>query len=107
MANFLLIYSGGSDMAPTPTEQAAVMQAWGTWFTQLGPAVVDGGNPIIPMAKHISADGKVGDGAVGTPATGYSIIKADSQAAAVEMAKGCPVLQGGGQISVYETFPAM
>ena len=107
MANFLLIYSGGSGMAPTPTEQAAAMQAWGVWFTKLGPAVVDGGNPTTPMAKHVSAGGKVGDGAVGTPATGYSILKADTMASAVEMAKGCPVLQGGGQVSVYETVPAM
>lgn len=40
-------------------------------------------------------------------ASGYSIIKADSVDAAVEMAKGCPVLQGGAQISVYETFEVM
>jgi len=40
-------------------------------------------------------------------ASGYSIIKADSLSAAVEMAKGCPILQSGGQISVYETFPVM
>ncbi len=40
-------------------------------------------------------------------ATGYSIFKADSLNAAVAMAKGCPVLQGGGQISVYETFNVM
>jgi hypothetical protein len=59
------------------------------------------------MAKSIASDGTVSDGPVGTMASGYSIIKADSLDAAVEMAKGCPVLQGGGQISVYETFPVM
>ena len=107
MANFVLIYSGGSGMAPTPAEQAATMQAWGAWFTKLGPAVVDGGNPFTPSAKNIAAGGKVGDGAVGTPASGYSILKADSLAAATEMAKGCPVLQGDGKISVYEVHPAM
>lgn len=47
------------------------------------------------------------DGAVGTPASGYSIIKADSLDAAVKMAQGCPVLQGGAKISVYETFAVM
>ena len=107
MANFVLIYSGGSGMAPTQAEQAAAMKAWGDWFTKLGPAVVDGGSPFTLMAKHISADGKVGDGDGGTGAAGYSILKADSLAAAVEMAKGCPVLHDGYQISVYETFPAM
>lgn len=108
MANFLLVYSGGaSGMGASQAEQAAIMQAWTTWFTKLGSAVVDGGNPTTPVAKHISKGGKVADGPVGVAATGYSIIKADSLAAAVELAKGCPVLQGDAQVTVYETFPAM
>jgi len=49
----------------------------------------------------------VHDGAVGTAASGYSILKADSLNQAVELAKGCPVLESGAKISVYETFPAM
>jgi hypothetical protein len=74
---------------------------------KFGSAIVDGGNPFTPQAKSIASDGTVRDGPVGTIATGYSIIKADSLNAAVEMAKGCPLLQGGGQISVYETFSMM
>jgi hypothetical protein len=106
MANFVLLYSGGS-MPASEAEQAAVLQAWGAWYERLGSAIVDGGNPFTPQAKSIAGDGTVRDGPVGTMATGYSIIKADSLNAAVEMAKGCPVLQGGGQISVYETFNVM
>jgi hypothetical protein len=83
------------------------MQAWGAWYGGLGSAVVDGGNPFTPSAKSIASDGTVSDGPVGARATGYSILAADSLDAAVEMARGCPVLQGGGQISVYETFPVM
>src|SRR5213080_3522900 len=106
MANFILLYSGGS-MPEGQAEQAAAMQAWGTWYGGLGSAVVDGGNPFTPKAKHIASDGTVSDGPVGTMASGYSIIKADSLDAAVEMARHCPVLQSGGQISVYETFQVM
>ena len=106
MANFVLLYIGGG-MAETEAEQAKVLQAWESWFGRLGSAVVDGGNPFTPHAKSIASNGKVSDGPVGTMATGYSIIKADSLDAAVELARGCPVLQSGGQISVYETFPAM
>src|SRR5258708_6369370 len=106
MANFVLLYSGGS-MPATEAEQAAVMQAWGAWYASLGSAVVDGGNPFTPLAKSIASDGTVRDGPVGTMASGYSIIAADSLNAAVEMGKGCPVLRGGGQISVYETFNVM
>ena len=36
--------------------------------------------------------------------SGYSILKAASLDAAVAMASGCPVLQGGAQITVFETF---
>ena len=40
-------------------------------------------------------------------ASGYSILTADSLDEAVEKAKGCPVLQGGAQIAVYETVEVM
>jgi hypothetical protein len=94
-------------MAPTPAEQQAILQAWTAWFGKLGSALVDGGNPFTPEAKHVSSGGKVTDGPVGAMATGYSIIQADSLAAASEIAKGCPALQDGGQVTVYETFPVM
>ncbi len=106
MANFVLVYSGGG-MAESEAEQAAIMQAWGAWFGGLGSALVDGGNPFTPAAKSIASNGKVSDGPVGTMATGYSILKADSLDAAVEASKSCPVLQSGGQVTVYETFPVM
>ena len=50
-------------------------------------------------------DGSISDG--GGSASGYSILSADSLDAAAEMAKGCPVLQGGATITVYETFAVM
>lgn len=106
MANFVLLYSGGS-MPESQAEQAQVMQAWGAWFGKLGTDLVDGGNPFTPAAKSIASNGTVHEGPVGTLASGYSIIKADSLDSAVEKARGCPVLLGGGQITVYETFPAM
>ena len=106
MANFLLVYHGGG-MPATEAEQQKVMADWGAWFGKLGPAVVDPGNPTAPKAKNISSDGSVHDGAVGTAATGYSILKADSLSQSVELAKACPVLKSGGKISVYEITPAM
>jgi Resolvase, N terminal domain len=36
--------------------------------------------------------------------TGYSIVSADSLDAAVELAKGCPVLEIGGAVDVYEAI---
>lgn len=108
MANFLLVYTGGG-MPEDEAEQAAVMQAWEAWYKTLGSAVADPGNPIAPVAKSIASDGSVSDGPgpLGMMASGYTILTADSLDEAVVMAKGCPMLDGGGQISVFETFPAM
>jgi len=36
--------------------------------------------------------------------TGYSIVSADSLDSAVELAKGCPVLEIGGAVDVYEAI---
>ncbi len=80
------------------------MQAW-TLGSRTGPAVKDPGNPFTGQAKSISNEGSITDGA--TSASGYSIIEADSLDAAVDLAKGCPVLQGGAQIAVYETLRVM
>ncbi len=104
MGNFLFAYRGGQ-MAETDEERQAVMAAWGAWFGQLGEAIVDPGNPFAGSAS-VSGGGTVGEGA-GSGLTGYSVLKADSLAAASELAKGCPVLSGGGSVDVYETLAVM
>jgi hypothetical protein len=104
MAKYLLVYHGGG-MAEGEAAQAESMAAWGTWFQNLGPALSDGGNPT-GQAKTI-AGGTVSDGGGANPATGYSLITADGIDAAVELAKGCPVLASGGSIEVAETFDVM
>lgn len=104
MTNFLLAYTGGT-MMTTPEEQAAAMAAWGGWFGALGSAVVDGGNPV-GAAVSLAPDGSsTSKGTSGL--TGYSILAADSLAAAADLAKGCPVLSSGGSVEVYEIVPAM
>jgi hypothetical protein len=105
MSNYLLLYTGGSE-PKNEAEGQTVMNAWTSWFNSLGAAVVDGGNPLGGKAKHVKTNGEVKDGAVGTAATGYSIVKADTLDAAAEIAQGCPHLQAGGQISIYEIVPA-
>jgi hypothetical protein len=106
MSEYLLLYSGGK-MPESDEEMAEVTKAWTDWMAELGDGLKDGGNPFTPAAESIAADGAVSDGPAGSMASGYSIIKADSLDAAVGMAKGCPVLQGGAQISIFETFAVM
>jgi hypothetical protein len=65
------------------------------------------GNLFTRMAKGVSGDASISNGPVGTMATGYSIVQAESLDRAVDIAKGYPVLQGGAQVTVYETFEVM
>jgi hypothetical protein len=104
MAKYLLAYKGGGVPA-TEAEQAAAMAAWGKWFGELGGAVVDAGNPFGPSAT-VGAGGKA-SGAGASGLTGYSILTADSVAAASALAGGCPILADGGSVEVYETFDVM
>ncbi len=92
MPKFVFAYHGGKP-PESPEEGEKVMAAWGAWFETLGSAVVDGGAPV-GVSKTVSASG-VTDGGGANPLSGYSIVSADHIDAAVEMAKGCPILDGG------------
>ena len=104
MPKYLYAYRGGST-PESEEEQQAVMARWTGWFGQLGPAVVDGGNPFSVSAT-VGSDGSAGDGGA-SQLTGYSVVQADGLQAATEMAKGCPVLDAGGSVEVYEAFDVM
>jgi hypothetical protein len=104
MTNFVLLYSGGG-MPSGEAEQKAVLGEWNAWFGKLGSGLVDGGSPFS-MSKSVDTSGKITDGPVGSMASGYSIIKADSLDAAAKLAQGCPVLKSGAKITVYETVAA-
>ncbi|MEZ5810947.1 MAG: YciI family protein [Rhizobiaceae bacterium] len=92
MAKFVFAYHGGK-MPETPEEGAKAMAAWENWFKQMGSAVIDGGNPV-GKSKTVTANG-VEDNGGANPLSGYSLVEADSIDAAIEMAKGCPILDGG------------
>lgn len=102
MTNFVLMYTGGG-MPESEEQQAEVMAAWGVWYEGMGAGIVDGGNPF-GASKSLTADG-VNDGPISSPpATGYTVISAESLDEAVAKTKNHPHLNYGGQVSVYETF---
>ena len=105
MAKYLLAFHGGS-MPETEAEQAKAMQAWGAWYTGLGGAVVDPGNPIGQI-RTIATDGSASAGGGANPVSGYTILQADSLDAAVKLASSCPILASGGSIEVGETYEVM
>ena len=104
MAKYLLAFKGGQH-ARERGGAAQVMKAWEAWFTSIGAAVADPGNPSS-FSRTISVDGTVGPQGPAS-LSGYTILSADSLDAAVALAKGCPVLAGGSSIEVIETVDVM
>lgn len=99
MAKYVYVYAGGQ-MAETPEAQEQAMQSWGAWFGTLGGAVTDMGNPFGASVTVKAGGAEGGPGGAG----GYSIVEADSLTDAAAKAKGCPVLDGGGTVEVYEAI---
>src|SRR5262249_45320327 len=95
MGKYVFAYKGGG-MAPTEEEQQRVMAAWGAWFGTLGDSVIEMGNPFGAAAAV--------NGGSTSGLTGYSVISADSLDDAVAKAGGCPILESGGGVEVYETI---
>ncbi len=71
------------------------------WFRELGEAVVDMGAPFGASAT-IASDGTPSQGSGPDPATSYIVIEATTLHDAVGKAKGCPGLNSGGSLKVYE-----
>ena len=92
MSNYIFAYHGGKE-PESPEEGAKGMAKWKTWLGGLGDAVVNPGTPL-GKSKTVSSGGVSDDGG-SNPLTGYSIVKADSMEAALEMAKECPFLDMG------------
>lgn len=102
MATFLITYAGGAgpdDMSSEMRED--VMQAWMAWYAGIGDSLVDYGNPTAGSIT-VGPGGVVEDGK--SEITGYSLISADSLDAAAEACRSHPHLDGGGTITVHETF---
>jgi len=105
MATYLLVFHGGAAPA-TPEERDEATAAWMRWFSEMGDAAVDRGNPVA-QSTTVAPDGSVTDGGGANPANGYAILGAESLAAAVALVRGCPHLASGGSVEVAETFDVM
>ena len=98
MAKYHFAYSGGTTPG-NEAEQKKQMENWIAWFGVLGESIVDPGNPFGP-SKSVSANGVSNAGATGL--NGYTLVNAINLDAAVELAKGCPIISDGGFVDIYE-----
>lgn len=101
MTEYVLAYHGGG-RPETPEQGAKQMADWRAWMGGLGDALVDGGKPV-GMSKTISSSG-VADNGGPNPLSGFSVIQADTMDAAIELAKGCPLIAMGGSIEIAEAM---
>ena len=69
----------------------------------MGDAVVDAGNPV-GQSSTVQSDGNVTEDGGANPTSGYSLVNADSKDQAVDLAKGCPILEAGGSVEVAEAM---
>ena len=101
MPKFVFAYHGGKKPSD-PAEAEKVMAAWGAYYGGMGAAVVDGGGPC-GQSHTVSTSGVAGDGGA-NPLSGLTQVTADSLDAAIEMAKGCPIIADGGSVEVAEVL---
>ena len=99
MANCIIAYHGGKK-PETPEEGARHKAKWQAWVVGLGDAAVNPGTPL-GKSRMVSSAGISEDGGPNAM-SGFSIVKADSMDAALELALGCPFLETGGTLEVAE-----
>jgi len=100
MNRYLFLVYGPS--ADSDSERAAGMAMMAEWYRSLGDALVDPGAPFT-SARTVS-DGGV-ENAIGPNATGFNMVQAESLEAAISLARMCPLLKHGRQVTVFETLP--
>jgi len=99
MAQFVFVYLGGNQ--PSSAEEAKKhFSKYMEWMSSLGDSVV---SPAIPLkdTSTVSSDGSVREGG-SSAMSGFTIIEADSMAAAITIAQACPFLEIGGSLEVSE-----
>lgn len=100
MPQFLFVYHGGK-MPETPEAAARAVSAWETWMKDMGPALVQPGNPV-GLSRTVSADG-IADNGGANPVSGFSVVEATDIDSATEMARGCPmVADGEGSVEIAQ-----
>ena len=100
MIECIIAYHGEMKRPESPEEGKSQMDAWHAWLDKLGDAVVNPGSPL-GKSRIVDADG-VSEDDWSNQMFGFTIVRADSLDAAIEMAQGCPVIEQGGRLRVAE-----
>jgi hypothetical protein len=109
MKDFLLIYRMDYTEAQKRTmeEAQAMTKRWMDWIGSIAAQnkLIDRGNRLDASGRVVKPTSLVTNGPysdIKESLGGYSLIRAEDYDAAVELAKGCPVLTVGGNVEVRE-----
>jgi hypothetical protein len=112
MKEFLLLFRADFTNLPqrSPEEAQAATKRWIDWIQNLAAqdALVDKGNRLTNSGKVVKRNHVVVNGPyteIKESLGGYTLIKAQSYEAAVELVKDCPILLSGGNIEIREISP--
>ena len=110
MKEFALIFrmsdNGNAAPQPTPAQIQERMTIWTNWMGGIAARnqLVNGGSRLgLNGSKTVRADKSVTDGPyveVKEFINGYIIVRANMVEEAVEIARECPILYGGGKVEV-------
>src|SRR6516225_10087904 len=106
MSEFTFLFRGSDSTAQSPEEMQKSMQKWLAWFKELGEKghIKYPGHPLERAGKVIRGKQKsVHDGPYAEAkdiVNGFTLIEAKDLPHAVELSKGCPILEAGGSVEV-------
>ena len=110
MSQFLYLYrmtdAAGQQAMGSPEAAQRSMQKWVTWMQDLEARghLADRGQPLDRTGKVVRGQQKtVTDGPyleVKDLVGGFSVVEARDIDQAVELSRGCPILEGGGSVEV-------
>jgi hypothetical protein len=105
MSEFTYLFRG-RDTTASPEQMQKTMEKWVAWFKELGAKghLKDTGHPLEHTGKVVKGKQKiVNDGPYAEAKDvvgGYIVIEAKDLLHAVEISKGCPILEAGGSVEV-------
>jgi len=105
MSEFTFLFRG-RDGAASPEQMQKTMHKWVTWFKELGEKghIKYPGHPLEGTGKVVRGQQKtVHDGPYAEAkdvVNGFTLIEAKDISQAVELSKGCPILEVGGSVEV-------
>ena len=107
MKEFILVFRNApmAGRALSPEEMQNISRPWQDWMSSMAAQnkIASYGNRLYNEGATVKPGNVVTDGPfieIKEMILGYSVVKAETLEGAIELAKGCPVLTGGGSVEV-------